>query len=58
MEHEDEKLANAYRHAKAAGHDGRRHFEVTVDGELYLAVSAPFAEDGKPDWVVLIAVPA
>ncbi len=57
-EHEDEKLANAYRHVKAAGHDGRRHFEVTVDGELYLAVSAPFAEDGKPDWVVLIAVPA
>lgn len=58
QEHEDEKLASAYRHAKATGHDERRHFEVTVDGELYLAVSAPFSDTGKPNWVVLIAVPA
>jgi adenylate cyclase len=55
-EHRDEKLANAYRHASTEGHE--RHFEVKVAGERYLAVSAPFSEDGTPDWMVLIAVPA
>jgi adenylate cyclase len=56
-EHEDKKLANAYGHA-AASPDGERHFEITADGERYLAVSAPFSETGTPDWTVLIAVPA
>lgn len=57
-EHQDEKLAAAYRHASSAEHDGRRHFDLDVGGEHYLAVSAPFSEDGIPDWSVLIAVPA
>jgi adenylate cyclase len=57
IDHEDEKLANAYRHVNNAAND-ERYFEVTASGEPYLAVSAPFAEDGKPDWLVLIAVPA
>jgi adenylate cyclase len=56
-EHEDRKLAMAYAHTQSAAND-ERHFEVSADGQRYLAVSAPFAEDGKPDWMVLIAVPA
>ncbi|MEZ5875720.1 MAG: adenylate/guanylate cyclase domain-containing protein, partial [Hyphomicrobiales bacterium] len=53
----DEKLAKGLRHTKGVNGD-ERHFEVVADGERYLAVSAPFADDGKPDWIVLIAVPA
>jgi len=56
-EHQDRKLAMAYAHTQStANHE--RHFEVTADGKRYLAVSAPFAADGKPDWMVLIVVPA
>jgi adenylate cyclase len=56
--HPDEKLAAAYREARAEGLGTRRHFQLDLDGERYLAVTAPVADDGNPDWTMLIAVPA
>lgn len=57
-EHPDGKLARAYAQARSAGISAQQHFDLMLDGERYLAVTAPFAAGGVPDWTVLVAVPA
>ncbi len=56
--HPDAKLAAAYREAQRVRFQGRTHFELSLAGERYLAVSTPFSEDGNPDWTMFVAAPA
>ncbi|MEG6508978.1 adenylate/guanylate cyclase domain-containing protein [Methyloligella sp. 2.7D] len=58
IEHPDRKLATAYAKAEAAGLGTRQHFSFSVGDKPFLAVTAPFTENGKPDWTVIVAVPA